>query len=69
MRWGEDELKAEALDAAACALILRLGDRAAQHVVDEMQAAIRAGDERTAARSEQLLRHVEQKLQGGQRRT
>lgn len=49
----------EALDAAAIQLVQTHGHRAAQLVVDDIQAAIRAGAEAEAMKHEKRLQQVE----------
>lgn len=52
----------EALDVRANELLASHGRRAMQVVVDEIQHALRAGDEATARRQHRLLEAIDRKL-------
>jgi hypothetical protein len=51
-----------ALEVRAGELIAELGRGAMQRMVDEIQHALRLGDESAAAQHQRLLRRIEQKL-------
>lgn len=55
----QSDVHQEALDAEAVELVRVHGRKAAQRVVDAMQAALRAGAEAEAMKHERLLRQVE----------
>lgn len=53
-----------ALEARAGAMIARFGRNAMQRVVDEIQRALRRGDDKEAEEHHRLLRRIEEKIYG-----